>query len=179
MRRWRPAGRSRRSSPAARLADAGAGRSSTPTADRAATGADRREHGRQHGCEASEPLRPPERFGVSTGTVDGVAGAGSYQRSGVTGVLSLHERAQSARGSGLGCSWLPAGPYGSTGAAAGQVGHRAPPRRVGRSGRRRGRPMRRSGRVLVGRIVGVAPSDRPGRPAGRGRGVGVARVRRA
>src|SRR3954468_15820947 len=83
------------------LAAEGEGRSSAPTADRAATvptdasTADRRQ------ASTSEPPRR-ERFGAVTGAVEELLGAGSYQRSGVTGVLSLHERAHSARGSGLG-----------------------------------------------------------------------------
>src|SRR6478735_309741 len=84
------------------LAEAGAGRSSTPTADSAATVPTDASTAERTDASTNEPPLPPERFGVSTGAVDGVAGAGSYQRSGVTGVLSLHERAQSARGSGLG-----------------------------------------------------------------------------
>ena len=67
-------------------------------------GADRREHGRQQrrDAAASRCATAGALSASRPATVDGVAGAGSYQRSGVTGGLSLHERAHSARGSGLG-----------------------------------------------------------------------------
>ena len=67
--------------------------------DRAARCQDRRqERGRDQRPRRLSPSRP---CGVA-GAVGAGVGAGSYQRSGVTGVTWSQDRAQSARGSGAG-----------------------------------------------------------------------------
>src|SRR4051794_11547991 len=103
------------------LADAGAGRSSAPAAVSAATVPTDARTADRIDATTSEPPRRSERLGGTTASVGGGVGAGSYHRSGVTGPVSLHERAQSARGSGLGVYLAGGAPYGSTGSVAAQV----------------------------------------------------------
>ena len=142
-RRWSPAATAATS---ARRPIEGAGRAERE--DGAARGEDGGQQRRRRAASRRRSARDGGRGRRWSGA--GV-GAGSYQRSGVTGGASSHERAQSARGSGAGVK-----------RSAG-----------GRRGARRARP--RVGQAPSGRRRGGRPADRRGgarrRPArGRDRG---------
>ncbi len=82
-----------------------AGRSSAPVAPRARTVPPDARTADSSETAMSEPPRPRDRpvSGAGLAAVVGTAaGAGSYQRSGVTGGVCSHERAHSERGSGAG-----------------------------------------------------------------------------
>ena len=122
----------------------------------------RREHGRQQRDTAtSDPAPTPRRCAAVVARSGWVAGAGSYQRSGVGGPAASHWLAHSARGSGAGRVAIGRGdaPARPTGVDGGSL------RRGAGVGRRIVEALRSaSGSVAAGRgwssimVVGVLAS---------------------
>ena len=140
------------------------GRSSAPVAPRARTVPPDARTADSSETATSEPPRPRDRpvSGAGLAAVVGTAaGAGSYQRSGVTGGVCSHERAHSERGSGAGVkrssgTW-PSAEAGvvqvSDGARYGSVGDRSlGARRRDRRGRH---GLARFDRVTLGQVSRV------------------------